>query len=247
MISKENFESLFLRFNVILGQYLNSPVGIKDIPRSIIHTSLVSSWLMKEIKKLADDVGDEYGIIINSGTAHEMLSNIYLVLFDNVKETQKVQAILEFYGGPPSGVAGKYFNKVLKAVKNEFLNKNITIIPVCSISDGTYRHEWSDIDCMLVIPEQLMGPSGLYQLQPIIRKFVASFSLIDPLQGHGVFVITPLHLKYFSESFMPMVVLETGYVWPQKNRSISIDIISRNDCTTNISFKLFSRSCFKRI
>ena len=92
----------------------------------------------------------------------------------------------------------------------------MSVIPICSIVDGGFVDEWSDVDCMLYLAESCFEPSKLRRIQEEVIMFKASFSYIDPMQDHGLFSITDIDLMSYSEYRMPISVLSLGYAYPHK-------------------------------
>ena len=59
-----------------------------------------------------------------------------------------------------------------------------------------------------------MNCKKLKELQTEIVRLRGFLSLIDPLQDHGVFCLSPFSAGHYSQKFMPISAIENGFCYP---------------------------------
>ena len=221
---KEKLDILYLRLSNLLELYLNHPVGKRDVFKAMFRTGVVSKHLRGEIYTLITDLEVTMGVRIEKRNPSQMLVDAYHILHKATAGLATEKKTITFKGRYVPNQINPIFKSILERTEPDIRSLDITLIPICSISDGKNKLEWSDIDCMVVLPQNIMTESGIQLLQGVIRKLVASFSVYDPLQDHGIFIITQMHMDYYVQSRMPLVVLNTGYSWPVHRDTLEISV-----------------------
>ena len=205
------------RFSLVLDKYLSNPIGLRNVFYSKKRKNYVSSNLDLEISDLYKEILLYEKICFDSEkdlSVNHKICEIFKLIKKNlqtveIKRPQNV--ILEKYK-----FVNPSFNQIIQASENFFNNYSVTVIPICSIVDGGFVDEWSDVDCMFYLSDSCFEPSKLRRIQEEILRFKASFSYIDPMQDHGLFTLTDIDLMSYSEYRMPISVLRHGYAYPQK-------------------------------
>ncbi|NVK02147.1 MAG: nucleotidyltransferase domain-containing protein [Oceanospirillaceae bacterium] len=80
-----------------------------------------------------------------------------------------------------------------------------------SYGDNTPVAGWSDIDIFCVLSRELATcPESLKKLRRELNKIHKLMLLVDPLQHHGVQIVTEYDLNNYSSNFVPMAALAKG-------------------------------------
>ena len=99
-----------------------------------------------------------------------------------------------------------------RCFKDKFPSSKLVFVG--SVGDGTFLSEWSDVDCLLLLGPSEVNCKKLKELQTEIVRLRGFLSLIDPLQDHGVFCLSPFSAGHYSQKFMPISAIENGFCYP---------------------------------
>ena len=95
----------------------------------------------------------------------------------------------------------------LKYLKNYFSSLSL----VGSLSSLDYIPGLSDMDTLLIIKRKtLLQPDILKKARKAVLSSLPFFYWVDPLQHHGHIVISEVDLKWYPQTFFPLLLLEEG-------------------------------------
>ena len=78
-----------------------------------------------------------------------------------------------------------------------------------SISTMDYVMGFSDLDTLVILDEKCFKePSALLFVRKHVYKSTAFMYMIDPLQHHGHFLLTPMDINFYPQSYFPLILLE---------------------------------------
>lgn len=226
--SREKFEELLFRFDRLLGQFLNNPFGKRDLLKMALGKAGASQWLASSVSDLTADVARKTDTKFLGGDTADQLAWCHNELIRHIPPANIVARHAHkprLLGVPPKGTLGQSMEQAIQAASSGLRQHGCRLLPICSVADGTHVPEWSDVDIILLLDNAPLSGQGLLALQGVVRPLKASFLLIDPLQDHGLFVLSLLHQRYYAQAFMPLVVLESGYIWPPDAKAPSLQII----------------------
>lgn len=105
---------------------------------------------------------------------------------------------------------GKKYKPISQLAKS-FRNKSEYFVDVIihgSVADNTVVKNWSDVDILAVVKEKVFENVDRFLT---LRNFLISIEdelyKFDPFQHHGIQFISEADLKFYPESFLPLVVL----------------------------------------
>lgn len=204
------FEILLDRYTTLLNLYLNNSCGVKELPINIGMMIPISPWLKKEIEILFYNCLSFYNENEKISLPQNNLSVIHNILSKNILILNSKSKDLKFINRKPHGKAKSIVQKIEREVQDSLYNLNLSYILIGSMADGKYIWEWSDYDAVIFLNDNELSPNKLEQLKNKIFKIKCLLYYIDPFQDHGFFVFSNIHKNFYSESFMPITVLENG-------------------------------------
>jgi len=128
-----------------------------------------------------------------------------------------------------------YINKELKDDLLEFLIHG-------SYSTLDYVKRSSDLDTLLIIKKDIIkNVDRLYKFKKRIYRTIKYLWLMDPYQHHGHFTITEIDLKYYPQSFFPIILFNYSKSLLNKNNNLYIcPIEDKMNLFTNF-MKIYNR------
>lgn len=207
-------EELVDLFNHALYVLLNFPVGKRDYFKSLVKRNVVSDYTKNVVRDLVSQLSSRFGIHIETKCvfcaleeAHNFLSLRFEARSDTVSNIDPCGVGASSF---PGNILLRYLDK--RFFKDKFPSSKLVFIG--SVGDGTFLPEWSDIDCLLFLGTKEVNCQKLKELQTEVVKLRGFLSLIDPMQDHGVFCLSPFSTEHYSQKFMPISVIESGFSYP---------------------------------
>lgn len=94
-----------------------------------------------------------------------------------------------------------------------------------SISTNDYIKGWSDVDTLIILKSSVFeAPKNLLEIRDILYGLRANFCSVDPLQHHGVMVVTEHDLGYYPEVFLPIDALNCSKSLMSDDKTIKFNI-----------------------
>lgn len=145
----------------------------------------------------------------------KFLSKLFIEFYDLnlerfiIKKVQKNPPI--DFNSWQSKIQDKSYFKPIFNLQKQIKNSNFFKLFALhgSLSTLDYVKGWSDVDTFGVIKKEIIcSPEHLLKCRKLLVDLTLNQFLIDPLQHHGFFIFAEQELDFYSESFLPLVVLD---------------------------------------
>ncbi len=94
-----------------------------------------------------------------------------------------------------------------------------------SFATKDYVKGWSDADTLLILKKSAFNkPLNLLEIRDVLYNLRENFYGIDPLQHHGVMIITEFDLNHYPEAFLPVDALKHSKSLGGNDRAMSFNI-----------------------
>jgi len=96
-----------------------------------------------------------------------------------------------------------------------------------SIATKDYIKGWSDLDGLLILESKYLNqPKNIIKLKEAVHGLRFELQKIDKFQLHGLFILTDIDLKYYSQSFYPFILFQNSKLLFGDN---NLNFFIRND------------------